>query len=63
MKRDTPPRTPRISGLKSQVFKITLAPLELHASLSCRFSVSWQIFLRWAAATLKGLGEFQNKGI
>ena len=24
-------------------------------------SLSGQIFLHWAAATLKGLGEFQNK--
>jgi hypothetical protein len=26
-----------------------------------QFSLSGQIFLHWAAATLKGLGEFQNK--
>ena len=26
-----------------------------------QFSHSWQILLPWAAATLKGLGEFQNK--
>jgi hypothetical protein len=31
------------------------------ANLPGQFSLSGQIFLLWAAATLKGLGEFQNK--
>ena len=39
----------------------TLAPLELPANLPGQFSLSGQIFLHWAAATLKGLDELQNK--
>ena len=42
-------------------FEILLAPSELHANLPGQFSLSGQIFLHWVAATLKGLGEFQNK--
>jgi hypothetical protein len=34
---------------------------EIHANLPGNFSLSEQIFLHWAAATLKGLVEFQNK--
>ena len=34
---------------------------EAHSKIPGRFSLSEQIFLHWAAATLKGLGEFQNK--
>ena len=34
---------------------------EIPANLPGQFSLSGQIFLHWAAATLKGLGEFQNK--
>jgi hypothetical protein len=34
---------------------------EIPANLSGQFSLSGQIFLHWAATTLKGLGEFQNK--
>jgi hypothetical protein len=33
------------------------------ANLPGQFCLSGQIFLHWAAATLKGLGEFQNKKI
>jgi hypothetical protein len=33
------------------------------ANLPGQFSLSGQIFLHWAAATLKGLSEFQNKKI
>ena len=34
---------------------------EIPANLQGQFSVSGQSFLQWAATTLKGLGEFQNK--
>ena len=37
------------------------APLEIPANLSGQFSLSGQIVLHWAVATLKGLGEFQNE--
>ena len=37
------------------------APLELPDNLPAQFSLSGQIFLHWAATTLKGLVEFQNK--
>ena len=71
----TPPRTLSISGLKSRVlelsfggkkwsriyFEIDRAPSEIPAKLPGQFGHSGQIFLHWAAATLKGLGEFQNK--
>jgi hypothetical protein len=33
----------------------------LQRYLPCQFSLTGQIFLDWAAATLKGLGEFQKK--
>ena len=42
-------------------FEIHQAPSEIAANLQGQFSPSGQIFLHWAAATLKGLGEFQNK--
>ena len=42
-------------------FEIHRAPSEIPAKLPCQFGHSWQIFLYWAAASLKGLGEFQNK--
>ena len=77
----TSSRTPRISGLKSQVlkptflslkiygkkwsrifyFEILLTPSELPANLPGQFSFSGKKIFRWAAATLKGLVEFQNK--
>ena len=44
-------------------FEIHRAPSEIPANLSCQFSLSGQIFLHWEEATLKGLGEFQNKKI
>ena len=46
------------SGLE---FKIHRAPSEIPAKLPGRFGHSGQINLHWAAATLKGLGQFQNK--
>ena len=42
-------------------FENLLAPSELPANLPGQFSLSGQLFLQWAAATLKGLVEFQNK--
>ena len=42
-------------------FEIHQAPSEIPANLPGQFSLSGQIFLHWAAVTLKGLGEFQNK--
>jgi hypothetical protein len=44
-------------------FEILLALSELPANLPDQFSLSGQIFLHWAAATLNGLVEFQNKKI
>ena len=42
-------------------FEIHRAPSEIPANLPGKFGLSGQIFLHWAAATLKGLSEFQNK--
>ena len=42
-------------------FEVHRAPSEIPAKLPGQFGHSGQIFLHWAAATLKGLGEFQNK--
>ena len=42
-------------------FEIHRALLEIPAKPTGQFGHSGQIFLHWAAATLKGLGEFQNK--
>ena len=50
------------SGLKNY-FEIPRWPSEIPGNLPGQFSLSGQIFLHWAAATLKGLGEFQNKKI
>jgi hypothetical protein len=41
--------------------EILLALTEITANLPSQFSLYGQIFLHWAAVTLKGLGEFQNK--
>ena len=41
-------------------FEIPLASSEIPANLPGQFSLSRQIFLHWAASTLKGLEEFQN---
>ena len=51
------------SGLEFFCFQIMLAPSELPAKLPGQFSLSGQTFLDWAAATLKGLSEFQNEKI
>jgi hypothetical protein len=39
-------------------FKIPRWPSEIPANLPCQFSLSGQIFLHWAAATLKAIVEF-----
>jgi hypothetical protein len=41
-------------------FEIHGATSEIPANLPGQFSLSGQIFLHWAAATLKGLCEIQN---
>ena len=42
-------------------FEIDRAPSEIPAKLPGQNGQYGQIFLHWAAATLKGLGELQNK--
>ena len=42
-------------------FEIHRAPSEIPAKLPDQFGHSGQIFVHWAAATLKGIGELQNK--
>ena len=42
-------------------FLTLLFPSEIPASQPGQFSLNGHIFWHWAAATLKGLGEFQNK--
>ena len=42
-------------------FEIDRALSEIPANLPGQFSPTGQIFLYWAAATLKGLGQFRNK--
>ena len=49
------------SSIEFFYFDIHRAPSEIPASLPGQFSLSGQTFLHWAAVTLKGLGEFQNK--
>ena len=49
------------SGLDFLNIQIEKAPSEILANLPGQFSLSRQSFLHWAAATLKGLVEFQNK--
>ena len=49
------------SGLVFFYFEMLLAPSDLPANLPGQFSLSGQLFLHWAAATLKGLVEFKKK--
>ena len=42
-------------------FEIHRAPSEIPSKLPGQFGLSGQIFLHWAAATLKGLLQFQNQ--
>jgi hypothetical protein len=44
-------------------FEIHRTPSEIPANLPGQFSLSGPMFLHWAAATLKGLGEFQKKNL
>ena len=45
------------SGLEKN-FEIPQWPSEIPANLPGQFSFSGQIFLHWAAANMKGFGEF-----
>ena len=45
---------------RKNYFEIPRAPSEIPANQPGQLSPSGQIFLRWAAATLKGHVEFQN---
>ena len=49
------------SGLDFIFFEILHAPSEVPDNLPCQFSLSGQIILHWAAATLKEYVGFQNK--
>ena len=49
------------SGLEFFNFEIHRASWEIPANLPGQYSLFGQIFLHWAAATLKELAEFQNK--
>ena len=51
------------NGLEFFYFDIHRAPSEMPANLSAwAIQPFWAVFfLHWAVATLKGLGEFQNK--
>ena len=49
------------NGLESFYFKILRAPSELPANLLGQFSHYGQVFLHWAAATLKGHVGFKNR--
>ena len=42
-------------------FEIHRPPSEIPGKLPGQFGHPGQLFWHWAAATLKGLGEFQNK--
>jgi hypothetical protein len=50
-----------LSGIEFFYFEIERAPSEIPANLPGQFSLSGPFFLHWAAATLKGLVQFQNK--
>ena len=49
------------SGLDFFYFDIQRAPSEIPANLPGQFSLTGQIFLHWAAASLQGLGEYKKK--
>jgi hypothetical protein len=52
------------TGLNCEYDGLSEACLSIsHFNLPGQFSLSGQIFLHWAAATLKGLVQFQNKKI
>ena len=63
LKSDTPGRTYSISGVKSCVLKKHFwlkNDGEIPANLPSQFSLSGQICLHWAGATLKGLAELKK---
>jgi hypothetical protein len=45
---------------RKKYFEIPRWPSVIPANLPGQFSLSGQIFLHWAAATLKAIVEFQN---
>ena len=49
------------SGIDFFHFEIHRVLSEIPANLPGQFRLTGQIVLLWTAATLKGLGEFQNK--
>ena len=49
------------SGLEKKYFETPQWPSEIPANLPGPFSCSWQIYLQWAAASVKGHVGFQNK--
>ena len=49
------------SGIDFFLYEIEQTPSEIPANLQGQFSLSGPIFLHWAATTLKGLVQFQNK--
>ena len=59
----------KISSLEITIFYLNMmvkneidpAPSEIPANLPGQFNLSWLTFLHWAAATLSGQGEYQNK--
>ena len=51
------------SGLEKKYFEIPRWPSKIPANLPGQFRLLGQIILHQAAATQKGLGEFQNKKI
>jgi hypothetical protein len=46
------------SGQEKKYFEIPMWPSQIPANLPGQFSLSGQIFLHWAAATLKAIMEF-----
>ena len=49
-----------VKWFRKKYFEIPQWPSEIPPNLPCQFSLSGQIFLHWAAATLKAIVEFQN---
>ena len=49
------------NDLEFFILKLTKTLQEIPANLPGQFNLNGQNFLHWATATLKGLGEFQNK--
>ena len=49
-----------VKGSRKKYFQFSWWPSEIPTNLSGQFSLSGQIFLHWAAATLKAIVEFWN---